>query len=119
MARGRVRSLITGQVANLVDWLPGQYCKVFTGYDAHLAGYVKMPCFATWQKQDTVKESNSVPVGVYYPEREMESTRCWGIQPKGFQARADLRLRNQEGVDWIATGNFDGSTCGTDAEGNL
>ena len=29
------------------------------------------------------------------------------------------RQRNQEGVDWICTGNFDGAACGTDAEGNL
>jgi hypothetical protein len=27
--------------------------------------------------------------------------------------------RNEEGVDWICTGNFDGNTCGTDADSGL
>lgn len=62
MARGRVRNTVTGAVGNLVDWMPGQYCKVFTGYDSALAGHVKMPNFETWLKADTDKESNSVPV---------------------------------------------------------
>ncbi len=63
MHRGRVRQITTGKVGNLVDWMPGQYCKVFTGYDAELAGYVKMPNFETWLKSDTEKESNAVAVG--------------------------------------------------------
>ncbi len=63
MHRGRVRNVYTGKVGNLVDWMPGQWCKVFTGYDQQLVGYVKMPKFETWLKADTEKESNSVEVG--------------------------------------------------------
>ena len=62
IVRGRVRNAVSGAVANLVDWLPGQYCKVFTGYDKQLAGYVKMPVFETWLKSETAKEANSTPV---------------------------------------------------------
>lgn len=60
--RGRVTNSKTGLTGNLVDWMPGKWCKVFTGYDASLAGVVKMPVFQTWAKIETVKESNKVPV---------------------------------------------------------
>ena len=37
-----------------------------------------------------------------------------------LKTSAALRARDfQEGRNWICTNNFDGSTCGTDAEGNL
>ncbi len=63
MKRGRVRSIATGKVGNLVDWLPGKYCKVFVGWDKELAGYVKAPVFETWLKNVTVGEPNSSEVG--------------------------------------------------------
>jgi hypothetical protein len=30
-----------------------------------------------------------------------------------------IDLPNEEGVDWICTGNFDGFTCGSDADSGL
>lgn len=41
--------------------------------------------------------------------------------PSGkLKTAAALRAQDyQEGCDWICTGNFDGTICGSDAEGNL
>lgn len=61
MHRGRVRNIGTGRVGNLVDWMPGQYCKVFEGYDR--IGACNLPRFNTWLKSETEKESNNIPVG--------------------------------------------------------
>lgn len=59
--RGRVRNTKTGTVGNLVDWLPGAYCKVFTGYAERIGNY-QPANFETWPKSDCALESNAVPV---------------------------------------------------------
>lgn len=67
-ARGRVLNTSTGTVGNLVEWMPGQYCKAFTGYGEWVGNY-RPPLFETWKKADTVKESNDVQPTHYQPEQ--------------------------------------------------
>ena len=44
----------------------------------------------------------------------------WSLNRPKLKTAANLRAQDyQEGRDWICTGNFDGNTCGTDADSGL
>lgn len=55
-ARTRVANIKSRKVGNLVDWLNGQYCRVFTHYDQ--VGACKLPVFDLWPKSDTYLETD-------------------------------------------------------------
>ena len=58
LARERVVNLSTGKAGNLVDWMPGDKCRVFMGYDSIYA--LKLPQFEVWRKVDCIPESQGV-----------------------------------------------------------
>lgn len=51
--------------------------------------------------------------------REIEAYEMVPIDPGAPQPPPTARRRHEEGVDWIATGNFDGFSCGSDADPGL